>query len=69
MFLQEKNTDHVVEVLNVNELFNPFADSVNGRYHMGEEMGDAMSFRKTGLAFQSGEALPRCWSDPDYRAN
>lgn len=67
MFLQEKGTDHVVEVLGLAELFDPFTADVAGRYHMGEEMGEEARFAKSTLMFQSGEDLPRCWRDPHYR--
>ncbi len=33
----------------------------------GEELGDPLTFEKADLAFPSGEELPRCWVDPDYK--
>ena len=38
-----------------------------GRYQEGEEQQDAQKFSKDDLIFLSGEALPRCWTDPHYR--
>ena len=68
MFLQlTKNSDRV-EVLDTAELFDPFKDSISGRLHRGEELQDPDHFSKADLSFPSGEALPRCWMDPHYRA-
>ena len=38
-----------------------------GRYHAGEEMQDAVAFKKSDLVFPSAEPLPRCWTDPRYK--
>lgn len=67
MFLKEKNTDHMVEVLKTEELFDPFQTRVTGRYNTGEELPDPGPFDKGTLVFLSGEPLPRCWVDPHYR--
>lgn len=67
MFLRQKNTKHLVEVLSVEALFDPFKSEISGRLNIGEEMPEANSFAKADLMFPSGEALPRCWVDPDYR--
>jgi len=68
MFLKEKQTDRMVEVLQLADLFDPFRHQISGRYHAGEEMPEPAPFQKTALVFPSGEPLPRCWLDPDYRA-
>ncbi len=67
MFLKEKKSGDLVEVLGVSDLIDPFQNSMPGRYHAGEEMGEPKGFSKTALVFPSGEALPRCWVDPDYK--
>ena len=67
MFLKEKTTGHMVEVLSMGDLFDLFKEEVIGRYHFGEEVQDAEKFRKSDLEFLSGEELPRCWKDPHYR--
>lgn len=67
MFLREKSSGHLVEVLSVGELFNPNHAALAGRYHYGEEAQDPERFEKVRLAFPSGEDLPRCWTDPHYR--
>jgi len=69
MFLRDKNSGDLVEVLDVTELLDPNDDSVRVVPHAGEEKGDPVSARKSALTFPSGEALPACWLDPHYRAN
>jgi len=67
MFMKDTKTGHLVEVLDQEQLHDPFATRITGRLHYGEEMQEPEQFEKTGLAFQSGEALPACWTDPHYR--
>lgn len=67
MLLKERNSGHMVEVLNLLDLMNLNRDEVLGCYQEGEEQQDPENFRKTDLIFLSGEALPRCWTDPHYR--
>ena len=67
MFLNERTTGHMVEVLSLGDLFDLFKDEVVGRYQYGEEVQDPEKFKKSDLIFLSGEPLPRCWTDPHYR--
>ena len=67
MFLKESATGKLVEVLSLNDLFNPNYGELVGRYNAGEELQDAEKFSKAGLEFLSGEALPQCWVDVHYR--
>jgi hypothetical protein len=68
MFLKLRQEDEaLVEVLDLTQLFDPFAARVLGRFHAGEEMQEPEPFGKADLQFPSGEGLPRCWVDPDYR--
>lgn len=69
MFLQHKSTECLIEILNIHDLYNPFCENVLGQSHAGEEMQDPADFAKAELVFPSGESLPRCWLDPDYRAH
>ncbi len=57
----------MVEVLALEDLFNPSHGELMGRFHAGEELQDPERFRKEELEFPSGEPLPRCWIDPHYR--
>ncbi|WP_456377255.1 acetyltransferase [Thiolapillus sp.] len=67
MFLKEKKSGDLIEVLSISDLIDPFRNSIPGRFHAGEEMGEPKSFFKTELVFPSDEVLPRCWVDPNYK--
>ena len=69
MFLKERNSGDLVEVLSVSDLIDPFKETVPGRFHAGEELGEPQTFPKSDLLFPSGEPLPRCWVDPDYKSH
>jgi hypothetical protein len=69
MFLQHKRSGDLIEVLTLQELYNPCQHEIVGRMHAGEEMQDPESFEKSDMVFPSGEALPRCWLDPHYRVH
>jgi hypothetical protein len=68
VFLKEKSTGDLVEVLALSDLIDPYNKSLVGRYHHGEETQDPELFAKQDLVFPSGEALPSCWTDPNYRS-
>lgn len=67
MLLREKSSGHMVDVLTLVDLINLNRDEIVGRYQEGEDVQDPMKFNKEDLVFLSGEALPRCWTDPHYR--
>jgi len=67
MFLKNKENDEMLEVLDLEGLFDPNHTSIKGRYHAGEEMPEPLEFSKSILKFPSGEELPKCWLDPHYR--
>ena len=67
MFLKERKSGDLVEILDLTALFDPCREQVQGRFHAGEEMPEAADFTKAGLVFPSGEGLPRCWLDANYR--
>ena len=67
MFLKNKSNEDLVEVLTLKDLFDPFCDSLIGRYQHGEEVQDPEKFNKSDLSFMSGEPRPRCWTDAHYR--
>lgn len=68
MFLKEQKSGDLVEILGMSDLIDPFKNTVPGRFHAGEEMGEPMNFPKADLLFPSGEKLPRCWLDPEYKS-
>ena len=69
MFLKirhDSDDSSLVEVLNLKQLFDPFAKTVSARLHAGEELQDATDLAKSELSFPSGEKLPAGWLDPHY---
>lgn len=67
MFMQEKETGTLVKVLEVDELIDPLQTSIKARKQAGEEEQSTAPYEKSNLTFPSGEALPRCWVDPNYQ--
>jgi hypothetical protein len=67
MYLRHKPTSDLVEVLDMAALIDPCSQEVSGRFHAGEELQEPEVYAKEVLCFPSGEPLPRCWLDPDYK--
>lgn len=67
MLLQEKETGNLVEILDVQLLTDPTEAAVPAKDQAGQEEQDPEKFAKANLVFPSGEALPRCWLDANYR--
>ena len=68
MFLKERKSGDLVDVVEMTNLTNLYHDCVEGRLQAGEEQQDPQLFKKSELVFMSGEELPRCWTDPNYRS-
>jgi hypothetical protein len=67
MFLQRKFDEDIIEVLDSHDLFNPCVKEFLGRSHCGEEIQDPQLYPKAEMVFPSGEPLPICWLEPNYR--
>ena len=67
MLLQKKENGTLVEVKDLIEIINPNQMDVMGRVQSGEEEQEPELVQKQNLVFPSGEDLPRCWVDPEYR--
>ncbi len=67
MFLQDKQSGNLIEVIDVKALFNPTENVVPGKDQAGQEEQEPKSFEKEKLIFPSGESLPRCWVDANYQ--
>lgn len=67
MYLKDKKSGDLVEILDLKALVDPCAEKVAGRFHAGEELQEPQTFAKVEMEFPSGEALPRCWVDAHYR--
>lgn len=68
MFLKDKETGDLIEIIDVQSLINPKSTEVSGRDQAGQEEQEPASFEKGKLIFPSGESLPRCWIDEDYKS-
>lgn len=68
MLLQVKNTSDLVKITDIQELIDPNVNIVHGQDQEGQEEQDTDSFEKQNLVFPSGESLPRCWLDANYRS-
>ena len=69
MYLREKKSGDLVEVLDTSAMMDPCQQALEGRFHAGEELQEPTKFSKQDLEFPSGEKLPRCWLDASYRAS
>ncbi len=67
MFLKHKPSGNMIDVVDMHDLTNLFHQQVSGRFQCGEEQQDIEMFDKGELSFLSGEELPQCWTDPNYR--
>ncbi len=68
MFLQNKETGVLVEILDTKALIDPLESKIPVKVQAGQEEQDPEGVSKEALIFPSGESLPRCWVDADYRA-
>ena len=68
MYLKHKLSGDLVEIVDISSAIDPMKNSVVARFHRGEELQDEESISKDQLQFPSGESLPRCWVDADYRS-
>ncbi len=67
MFLKNQPTDTLVKVLDLEALFDPNQQSIKAQNQAGQEEQPPSEFPKQELLFPSGEALPQCWLDANYR--
>jgi hypothetical protein len=68
MLLQLKDSGELVKIVDVQELINPSNDTIRAKEQKGEEEQPLDSYKKENLVFPSGESLPRCWIDSDYKS-
>ena len=66
MYLKHVPTDDLVEVIDLQDVINPYSPTIRARSHAGEVVHRPENFLKTELAFPSGEALPKCWIDVHF---
>lgn len=69
MLLQEKESGDLIEIVDVEDLLSPAKNEVLGRNQAGQEEQEPAKFDKNKLVFPSGELLPRCWIEENYKTN
>jgi hypothetical protein len=67
MLLQNKQDGTLVEILDIQEVISPNQHEVMARVQDGQEEQDPEPIEKQNLVFPSGENLPLCWLDANYR--
>ncbi|MBD1915120.1 MULTISPECIES: acetyltransferase [Cyanophyceae] len=67
MFVKDTQDQTLIKVLDVTDLINPQNNQIQGQQQAGEEEQPPQSYEKSRLQFPSGEALPECWTNPDYK--
>ena len=68
MLLKSKKEDGLVEISEIIDLIDPFKDSVKGQVQAGQNEQPPEAFAKKDLIFPSGENLPQCWIDSNYKS-
>jgi hypothetical protein len=67
MLLQDKKTGNLVKVKDLQLLTDPNNSEIEIQIQAGEEEQDPELMRKNNLNFPSGEDLPICWLDVNYK--
>ncbi|MEM6838515.1 MAG: acetyltransferase [Cyanobacteria bacterium P01_C01_bin.120] len=67
MFVKDIEERTLIKVLNPDDLFDPFQNDIQGRQQAGQAEQPPQAFKKSRLVFPSGEPLPQCWLDPNYK--
>lgn len=68
MLLKSKKTDGLIEISKLEELIDPTKEKVTGQIQAGQNEQPPEPFNKEDLVFPSGESLPLCWLDIDYKS-
>ena len=65
--IKEKR-DELVEIADIVDLIDPSKKDVMVQIQVGEEEQPPEPFKKSDLVFPSGENLPQCWVDSNYKS-
>lgn len=67
MLLQDKKTGNLVAIMDVQSLIDPSQMEIAIQVQAGQEEQEPEQNQKNNLIFPSGENLPRCWLDANYK--
>ena len=68
MLLKSKEEGGLIQIQEVNELIDPFKEEIMGQVQAGQNEQPPEPFKKSDLVFPSGEELPQCWVDSNYKS-
>ncbi|MGF1589512.1 MAG: acetyltransferase [Pleurocapsa sp.] len=68
MLLKSKEDDALVEIAEVIDLIDPFKEEVMVQVQEGQNEQPPEPVKKSDLIFPSGEDLPQCWIDSNYKS-
>ncbi|MBE9044446.1 acetyltransferase [Pleurocapsales cyanobacterium LEGE 10410] len=68
MLLKSQKADGLIQIQEVNELIDPFKEEIMGQVQAGQNEQPPEPFKKSDLVFPSGEKLPQCWMDSNYKS-
>lgn len=68
MLLKSKEDDALVEIVEVIDLIDPFKEEVMVQVQEGQNEQPPEPVKKSDLVFPSGENLPQCWIDSNYKS-
>ena len=68
MLLKNKRDEDLIQISKLDELIDPFKEQVTGQIQAGQNEQPPEPFDKKDLVFPSGESLPKCWLDSDYKS-
>ena len=68
MLLKTKQNNDLVEISAIDELIDPFKNEVKGKIQAGQNEQPSEPFSKKDLVFPSGESLPECWLNSNYKS-
>lgn len=68
MLLKSQQEDGLIKIKEVDELIDPFKEEIMGQVQAGQNEQPPKSFQKSDLLFPSGEKLPQCWVDSNYKS-
>ena len=68
MLLKNKQDEGLIQIAQLDELIDPFQDKVTGKIQAGQNEQPPEPFNKKDLVFPSGESLPECWVNSEYRS-
>lgn len=68
MLFKIKESNDLIKISELEQLIDPFQAKVLGQIQAGQNEQPPEDFEKKELVFPSGESLPQCWLNSDYKS-